>query len=170
MKNKSFLLLLASCLLSLATLAQSARSFIERDYNFAAGNYALYPERGLPQLTPAPQGYTPFYISHYGRHGSRYLNDMKGFMIPYNTLHEADSLGKLSATGKMALEEIRKYIADAEGRWGDLSEKGEEQQRQIAHRMLQNFPEVFSDGASVDAHSRCRWVVSFCKWSRNVQT
>jgi hypothetical protein len=53
----------------------------------------------------------------------------------------------------MALEEIRKYIADAEGRWGDLSDKGEEQQRQIAHRMLQNFPEVFSDGASVDAHS-----------------
>ena len=153
MKIKSFLLLLASCLLSLATLAQSARSFIERDYNFAAGNYALYPESGLPQLTPAPQGYTPFYISHYGRHGSRYLNDMKGFMIPYKTLHEADSLGKLSATGKMALQEIRKYIADAEGRWGDLSEKGEEQQRQIAHRMLQNFPEVFSDGASVDAHS-----------------
>ena len=67
MKIKSFLLLLASCLLSLATLAQSARSFIERDYNFAAGNYALYPENDMPQLTPAPQGYTPFYISHYGR-------------------------------------------------------------------------------------------------------
>ena len=153
MKIKSFLLLLASCLLSLATLAQSARSFIERDYNFAAGNYALYPESDMPQLTPAPQGYTPFYISHYGRHGSRYLNDMKGFMIPYNTLHEADSLGKLSETGKKVLNELRLYIADAEGRWGDLAQKGQVQVRQITHRMLQNFPEVFSDGAFVDARS-----------------
>jgi hypothetical protein len=134
-------------------VAQPALSFIESDCNFAAGNYALYPESDLPQLTPAPQGYTPFYISHYGRHGSRYLNDMKGFMEPYKTLHEADSLGKLSEIGKMALQEIRQYIADAEGRWGDLSEKGKEQQRQIAHRMLQNFPEVFSDGAFVDARS-----------------
>ena len=153
MKIKSFLLLLASCLLSLATLAQSARSFIERDYNFAAGNYALYPESDMPQLTPAPQGYTPFYISHYGRHGSRYLNDMKGFMIPYNTLHQADSLGKLSETGKKVLNELRLYIADAEGRWGDLAQKGQVQVRQITHRMLQNFPEVFSDGAFVDARS-----------------
>jgi hypothetical protein len=24
------------------------------------------------QLTKAPSGYKPFYISHYGRHGSRY--------------------------------------------------------------------------------------------------
>jgi hypothetical protein len=133
--------------------AQSVLSFLERDKNFAAGNYALYPESSQPQLTPAPEGYTPFYISHYGRHGSRYLNNMKGFMIPYETLHEADSLGKLSAIGKMALGEINKYIADAEGRWGDLSEKGKEQQCQIAHRMLQNFPEVFVDSAFVDAHS-----------------
>ena len=137
MKNKSFLLLLASCLLSLATLAQSARSFIERDYNFAAGNYALYPERGLPQLTPAPQGYTPFYISHYGRHGSRYLNDMKGYIEPYKTLQAADSLGKLTPVGQMALREIRLNIADAEGRWGDLADKGKQQQSRIAHRMLQ---------------------------------
>ena len=153
MKIKSYLLLLASCLLPLTMVAQPALSFIESDCNFAAGNYALYPESDLPQLTPAPQGYTPFYISHYGRHGSRYLNDMKGFMEPYKTLHKADSLGKLSEIGKMALQEIRQYIADAEGRWGDLSEKGKEQQRQIARRMLQNFPEVFSDGAFVDARS-----------------
>ena len=26
-----------------------------------------------PARTPAPEGYEPFYISHYGRHGSRWL-------------------------------------------------------------------------------------------------
>ena len=154
MKIKQLLLLLlASCALPLALAAQSAFSFVEQDRNFVAGTYGIYPEKDLPQLTPAPQGYEPFYISHYGRHGSRYLNDMKGYMEPYKTLHQADSLGMLTDLGKMALREIRLYIADAEGRWGDLAEKGKVQQRRIAHRMLQNFPEVFSDGAFVDARS-----------------
>ena len=32
-----------------------------------------YPYRFTDvRLTPAPAGYSPFYISHYGRHGSRY--------------------------------------------------------------------------------------------------
>ena len=30
-----------------------------------------------PALTKAPKGYKPFYISHYGRHGSRYAWDSK---------------------------------------------------------------------------------------------
>ena len=42
------------------------------------GVYYAYPiESGLdnPQLQPAPEGYEPFYISHYGRHGSRWLTN-----------------------------------------------------------------------------------------------
>ena len=143
-------------------LAQSAFSFVEGNRNFPAGEYAIYPENDLPQLTPAPEGYTPFYISHYGRHGSRYLNDIKGYMEPYKTLHEADSLGKLSAIGQMALQEIKQYIANAQGRWGDLSYKGQLQQRHISHRMSQNFPEVFSHGAFVDARST---IVTRCELS-----
>lgn len=154
MKIKQFiLLLLASCFLPLAVAAQSAFTKIERNPNFAAGNYGLYPEGKRPQLTPAPQGYEPFYISHYGRHGSRYLSDMKGYTFPYKTLHEADSLGKLTALGQLVLREMRLNIADAEGRWGDLTNLGRQQESEIAHRMLQNFPQVFSDGAFVDARS-----------------
>lgn len=153
MKNKSFLLFLAFCLLPLAMPAQSPLQLIEKDNNFAAGVFGLYPDTDLPKLTPAPKGYTPFYISHYGRHGSRYLSDMKGYREPYKTLHHADSLGKLTDVGKMVLNEIHNYILDTEGRWGDISEKGKVQQAGIAHRMLQNFPEVFSDGAFVDARS-----------------
>ena len=153
MKTKSLLLLLASCLLSLTVSAQDALLAIEKDRTFAAGSYGVYPESNLPQLTAAPKGYKPFYISHYGRHGSRYMNDMKGYKIPYNTLHKADSLGKLTAVGKMALREMELNIADAEGRWGDLTGIGKAQERGIAHRMVQNFPEVFSDDAFVDARS-----------------
>ena len=31
-----------------------------------------------PALTKAPKGYTPFYISHYARHGSRYYWNTSG--------------------------------------------------------------------------------------------
>jgi len=146
-------LLLVACILPLTADAQSAFDLIERNHSFAAGSYGLYPETDLPKLTPAPDGYEPFYISHYGRHGSRYLNDMKGYIEPYKTLQAADSLGKLTPVGQMALREIRLNIADAEGRWGDLADKGKQQQSRIAHRMLQNFPQVFNDGAFVDARS-----------------
>ena len=62
-----------ACLLwfTLSVNAQQARSDIKANVNLAASNYLAYPG---PQkkLSPAPAGYEPFYISHYGRHGSRY--------------------------------------------------------------------------------------------------
>ena len=149
-------LLIAAVLLLLGAIpsvAQSVFSIIERDRSFTAGNYGVYPDKDLPTQTPTPKGYQPFYISHYGRHGSRYLNDMKGYKEPYRTLQQADSLGKLTNVGKMALREIKAYIDDAEGRWGDLTDLGTGQQCAIAHRMLQNYPMVFRKGAFVDARS-----------------
>ena len=149
-------LLIAAVLLLLGAMqsvAQSVFPIIERDRSFTAGNYGVYPDKDLPMQTPAPKGYQPFYISHYGRHGSRYLNDMKGYKEPYKTLHQADSLGKLTEVGKMALREIKAYIDDTEGRWGDLTDLGTGQQTAIAHRMLQNYPMVFRKDAFVDARS-----------------
>ena len=37
-----------------------------------AGLYYVYDYKLEPAMTPAPKGYKPFYISHYGRHGARY--------------------------------------------------------------------------------------------------
>ena len=156
MRNKQIRPLLIAVVLLLGAMqsvAQSAFSIIERDRSFTAGNYGVYPDKDLPRQTAAPKGYQPFYISHYGRHGSRYLNDMKGYKEPYKTLQKADSLGKLTAVGKMALREIKAYIDDAEGRWGDLTDFGSQQQRDIAHRMLHNFPTVFQHDAFIDARS-----------------
>ena len=134
-------------------LAQSVFSIIDGDRNFAAGCYGIYPDSHLPKLTPAPKGYKPFDISHYGRHGSRYLNDIKAFYTPYQTLLAADSLGKLTPQGQVALHEMRLNIDDAEDRWGDLTGVGKEQQRGIVRRMSRNFPEVFRHGGFVDAYS-----------------
>ena len=156
MKNRKVmltLLLTAFSALWSATVAQSAFDMIQRDRNLSASNYCVYPDSALAPLTPAPEGKQPFYISHYGRHGSRYLNNRKGYDVPYNYLRRADSLGLLTPKGQEVYKEIRKIIDDSEGRWGDLSGLGKRQHRQIACRMVERFPEVFKGHAFVDARS-----------------
>ncbi|MCR5644367.1 MAG: C13 family peptidase [Prevotella sp.] len=71
MKKTLFPLLLM--LLFLAARAQSVSPLdqLKADPRKAYGND--YPYRlTMATMTPAPEGYVPFYISHYGRHGSRY--------------------------------------------------------------------------------------------------
>ena len=133
--------------------AQSAFDIIELNRNFAASNYSIYPDTVLPNLTPAPEGKVPFYISHYGRHGSRYIENRKGFDVPYKMLCSADSLNELSEAGQMAMSNMRLIFADTDKHWGDLTSYGQRQLRGIAQRMLERFPEVFSGDAHVDARS-----------------
>ena len=133
--------------------AQSALEMIKLNRNFAASNYSVYPDSAFTPLTPAPAGKKPFYISHYGRHGSRYLNQRKVYDTPYNMLKKADSLQLLTPTGRMVLNELHDIIADSEGRWGDLTGRGKQQLRNIARRMMENFPEVFSGDTYIDARS-----------------
>ena len=158
MRNKIVLLALACSMFSTA-LAQSegkalsAFEKIRQNRNFSASNYCIYPDSTLPALTPAPQGKKPFYISHYGRHGSRYLSNRKGYDIPYRMLCKTDSLGLLTPIGKDVERELRYIINDSEGSWGDLTGLGKRQHRQIACRMVERFPEVFTGDAYVDARS-----------------
>ncbi len=133
--------------------AMSAFEKIRQNRNFSASNYCIYPDSTLPALTPAPPGKHPFYISHYGRHGSRYLSNRKGYDIPCRMLCAADSLGLLTPIGRDVLRELRHIISDSEGRWGDLTGLGKRQHRQIACRMVERFPEVFSGDAYIDARS-----------------
>jgi len=158
MRNKIVLLALVCSMFSTA-LAQSegkalsAFEKIRQNRNFSASNYCIYPDSTLPALTPAPQDKKPFYISHYGRHGSRYLSNRKGYDIPCRMLCAADSLGLLTPIGRDVLRELRHIISDSEGRWGDLTGLGKRQHRHIASRMVERFPEVFTGDAFVDARS-----------------
>jgi len=132
--------------------AQSAQEEIENNIRLSASNLLAYIGPQKP-LTPAPEGMKPFYISHYGRHGSRYLANAREYDYPYRVLMHADSLGKLTPFGKNVLSRIEIIRKDAEGRLGDLTPLGAEQHRQIARRMYERFPEVFSDKAHIDAKS-----------------
>ena len=162
MRSYNIVILLSACLLCpLSLQAQkkndsipvSAFERICQDRNFSASNYCIYPDTIEHVMTVPPSGKQPFYISHYGRHGSRYLNNRKAYDIPYNMLCKADSMGELTPTGKRVLAEMQYIISESEGQWGELSELGKLQQRRIARRMMERFPEVFRGGAVVNAKS-----------------
>ena len=53
-----------------------------------------------PQLTKAPKGYKPFYISHYGRHGSRYYWNAMLYQELANLLTTAHERGQLTKEGE----------------------------------------------------------------------
>ena len=55
---------------ALASSAQTARQAIEANPDLAGGIYYV-DDFSVRSAAPAPKGYKPFYISHYGRHGAR---------------------------------------------------------------------------------------------------
>ena len=149
--RKIILIALATSFLS-NIWAQSVNQELKTDFNKAGSNYYIYPVPTKP-LTPAPHGKKPFYISHYGRHGSRYLINQREYDYPYATLKEADRAGKLSDRGKLVLQHVAQLRDEAKGRLGDLTSIGAEQHCGIAERMFRNYPEVFKGDACVEAKS-----------------
>lgn len=131
---------------------QKAQADIAANVNLSGSNYLAYPGPSKV-LTAAPAGYEPFYISHYGRHGSRFLIGRGDYDDPYRILTRADSAGALTPLGKDVLRRVIVMRDEAQGRLGELSPLGAVQHRQIAHRMVERFPQVFSDSVHVEARS-----------------
>lgn len=104
-------------------------------------------------LTPAPKGYEPFYLSHYGRHGSRLVHRDDYYSDPYKMLLVADSAGVLTPLGKSVLSRLGEQYLPAKGRCGELTDVGAREQAGIAERMVRNYPAVFRKGAYVDSRS-----------------
>ena len=133
--------------------AQTVIDLIKANPAYASCNYNTYPDTITAVYTPAPAGKKPFYFSHYGRHGSRYISSRSGFDIPFKMVALADSLNELTPTGQRVYQEMKLVMQDTEGRWGELTGYGRKQHRNIARRMARNFPEVFHPGARVQAYS-----------------
>ena len=138
--------------MSVAVSAQQARDDFRKDITLSGSNYKAYPG---PQkaLTPAPAGYTPYYISHYGRHGSRYLLGARDYDMPYNALKKLADAGMLTEKGLEVLDKVGQIREEARGRDGELTQLGAEQHRGIAKRMYERFPEVFKGKTNIDARS-----------------
>lgn len=152
MRKSIIAMLCLSGSICLPAAGQSAWKEICENPQLAAGKYYAYqaPETAL---TPSPEGYEPFYISTFARHGSRYLTKQKKYEEPLRVLAEAEKQHGLTADGKRALEIVKELAAEAEGRYGELTPKGAEQHRELIRRMYAAFPQIFTDGVHVDARS-----------------
>lgn len=120
-----------------------------------AGNLLEYPyvEVTPPEQTAPPEGYEPFHLEHYGRHGSRWLIGSEDYSVPVAKLEKAEKAGKLTPLGEKTLKALRYIEEQSHGRWGELSDKGALQHQAIGRRMAQNYPEIFVAGADLTAKS-----------------
>ena len=150
---------LITLVLSMAALClsaqQSALEEIRSNRFLCASNYLDYDNYPATEaLTPTPNGYEMFYLSHYGRHGSRWLLGDGDYTSVLNPLREANDNGKLTATGKELLDKLEKFYPGTKGRLGDLTRVGERQHHGIGRRMTEHFPELFSTkNLPIDARS-----------------
>ena len=147
------LLTAALLLVCVGATAQITQKELYKDINRAGANYFPYPGPSQQVLTPAPAGYEPFYISHYGRHGSRYMEDNEYYVYAIGKLDTAAQLGILTPKGAEVLDKLQQGYADAYKRDGDLSLLGGRQHQEIARRMYDRFPTLLTQPMKVDARS-----------------
>lgn len=102
-------------------------------------------------MTPAPKSYKPFYISHYGRHGSRYAWSTDFYTAPLKMLTDAHEVGQLTEFGESFLARLQDFYLVPLMNYGDLVPLGWEQHQKIAAIMYDSFPEVFKGNAYVEA-------------------
>lgn len=162
--NTLFITLLTGLL---PVAAQTTREEMAADLNKTGGVYYSYPSDKADN-TPAPRGYKAFHISHYGRHGSRYLISDADYDRVYSVLQKAKEANALTPMGINVMNRLDTIIAEAKGRGGDLSPLGRRQHKSIAKRMITNYPEVFNDNSRITARStlvpRCIIsMASFCE-------
>ena len=153
MKRLTLIIIAAIALLPGMHARNSVRDDFAKDIHRSANNYYAYPDKNLPVLAPAPEGYEPFFINHYGRHGSRWLIAPSDYTLPVEVLAMGERNGKLTKRGKEVLQACRTMLEASSKRLGELSDIGAEQHQGIARRMVENFPQVWKGAAPVDARS-----------------
>ncbi len=166
---RKFILISVLSLLSSLTWGQrtNVREEILAVPSKAYGTDYPYPTE-TPALTPVPKGYKPFYISHYGRHGSRYFWAPNLYKDIDSLLTEAHRKGALNADGEALFSSYEKLYPQLRNGWGELTPLGYEQHVRIARTMYAEFPQVFKKGGRVEAVSSLekRCIVSmaaFCQ-------
>ena len=121
----------------------------------AASNYQSY-EFVDTELTKAPKGFKPFYISHYSRHGSRYHTGESYFRLCMPEMAICDSLGILSEEGEAWYNEAKAVYGEHKGMFGMLTTLGSQEQDGIGNRIHERFPEVFSGkNGRTEVRNRC---------------
>lgn len=146
----AFLGLAAASALAQVHQSPSAVQALQEDRTRAGNNlnsYEFFPIKD----TKAPAGYKPFYVSHYGRHGSRSDWGGNAFLGVIAVMEQGQARGILTPDGEMLLEGARKVLAGWDGMDGRLSQRGVREHAAIAKRLYNRYPQVFKGQKDVRA-------------------
>ena len=150
MNMKRNLTIVVLLLLALTGWAQGTSVFDQLKADPKKSYGTDYPYQfATPQLTKAPKGYKPFYISHYGRHGSRYYWNAMLYQELAGLLSKAHERGQLTQAGEAFYTKFMAAKDELQTGVSELSNLGWEQHQFIARTMYNNFPEVFKKGGNV---------------------
>ena len=116
------------------------------------GNHYNYPF-GEYSVAKPPRGYEPVYISHYGRHGARYITNSAKYDTVAKLLENGRSKSALTAEGERLYGDYMSIYPLVQYHNGDLTLKGQEQHRELARRMMNAYPSLFKKDAAVDARA-----------------
>jgi len=151
------LTLIAGILLSapLALLAQQYDVIdqVKADVRKAYGMEGPHRLDEFGTMSKAPAGYKPFYISHYGRHGSRYAWNYKTYTLIHDVFEKAGEKGLLTPYGKEFARKYEDFYEVPLINAGDLVPIGYDQHLAIGTFTYEQFPEVFKGRKKVDALS-----------------
>ncbi len=146
----AFLGLAAASALAQVHQSSAAVQALQEDRTRAGNNlnsYEFFPIKD----TKAPAGYKPFYVSHYGRHGSRSDWGGNAFLGVIAVMEQGQAKGILTPDGEMLLEGARKVLAGWDGMDGRLSQRGVREHAAIAKRLYNRYPQVFKGQKDVRA-------------------
>ena len=171
MKKLISALMLSAVCFSLGAQEDAVRLFTENP-DRAANNMHSYEFDPIVD-TKAPKGFKPFYISHYGRHGSRYEQNSTFARAAMDAFAVLDSLDLLTGVGKAVYADVSAVVEAHKGMEGSLSPRGAREHRTLATRMVERFPAVFKnkDRWEVNCFSSTsfRCIVSMCNFTNTLK-
>lgn len=122
------------------------------DPTLSRGTYRVDPF-AQPEDRTAPDGYEPFMISTYCRHGIRHIDSAPVLPLVKSALEWGDSAGILTPLGTIMLERLHGLWPTVDRRTGDLTAGGTRQWETYAAKLCREYPEVISAGATVQSQS-----------------
>lgn len=102
------------------------------------------PRQDLRSLQRPPSGYVPVFTQHVARHGSRTLSSKKYDDLALQIWEKAKSGNSLTRLGEQFGPEVKLLMAANEKLgYGNLTERGMQEHREMAVRVQRRLPELF---------------------------
>lgn len=167
MKKLLFIITLLCCSLLSNAQVTDIREQLSADTWKATGVYAMY-DFAAPLPSTPPKGYEPFLLSHYGRHGARFVTSNARYDGLFEVLSKAHEKGILTEFGENLYAKYAELYPFVRNHAGELTRKGQEQHLQLSRRMYDTYKKLFRSAQTITASSsvvpRCIMSMSsFCE-------